>query len=122
MFASRKRLERRKVPSKNEWFSLRIKSCRTLEVFDQVERMRLQWARERGHTEQLRRSEVVGALPVPLYSTVSTALRHKVSCHRAAVKLPFARPYPQQRRHCATKRALRTRSLAPSATPAGGPP
>ena len=39
-----------------------LSGCVETEVFDQVERMRMQWARERGLCEQLSRSEVVGAL------------------------------------------------------------
>ena len=39
-----------------------LSGCVETAVFDQVERMRMQWARERGLTEQLSRSEVVGTL------------------------------------------------------------
>jgi hypothetical protein len=39
-----------------------LSGCVEIAVFDQVERMRIQWARERGLSEQLSRSEVVGAL------------------------------------------------------------
>jgi hypothetical protein len=39
-----------------------LSGCVEAEVFDQVERMRIQWARERGLKEQLSRSEVVGTL------------------------------------------------------------
>jgi len=39
-----------------------LSGCVETAVFDQVERMRMQWARERGLSEQLSRSEVVGTL------------------------------------------------------------
>ena len=39
-----------------------LSGCVEVAVFDQVERMRSQWAKERGLTEKLSRSEVVGTL------------------------------------------------------------
>ena len=39
-----------------------LSGCVEVAVFDQVERMRVQWARERGEYEKLSRSEVVGTL------------------------------------------------------------
>ena len=39
-----------------------LSGCVEVAVFDQIERMRVQWARERGLTKKLSRSEVVGTL------------------------------------------------------------
>ena len=39
-----------------------LSGCVEVAVFDQVERMRVQWAKERGLTKKLSRSEVIGTL------------------------------------------------------------